>query len=203
LDRYIPLEELLNHFYFTQHEIGYLEGGSLVEYMVETWGWVAFSSFYRDIQPPENPTAQPAGKDFTQSQAVEAALQRHFGLTLAQLEDRFLQALKAEPVQPQDVEDIRLTVWYYDSARRYQLLMDPSAYFLNAWLPDSEQMRRRRVVADVLRSPVGSENSALETLFITANAYLKQGRYPEAQWLMQAIEVNLNGLLPAGTQVSQ
>ena len=107
------------------------------------------------------------------------------GITLAQLEDRFLQALKAEPVQPQDVEDIRLTVWYYDSARRYQLLMDPSAYFLNAWLPDSEQMRQRRVVADVLRSPLGPENSALETMFVTANAYLQQGRYAEVQRLLE------------------
>ena len=203
LNRYVPLEELLNHFYFAQHEIGYLEAGSLVEFMVETWGWAAFSGFYRDIRPLENPTTQPAGADRSQSRAVEAALQRHFGLSLAQLEDRFLQALNTEPVQPQDVEDIRLTVWYYDSARRYQLLMDPSAYFLNAWLPDSEQMRQRRVVADVLRSPVGSENSALEALFVTANAYLKQGRYREVQRLLEAIEVILNGLSPTGTQASQ
>ena len=127
-------------------------------------------------------------------------MQRHFGLTLAQLEDRFLQALKETPVRSQDVEDIRLTVRYYDSARRYQLLLDPSAYFLYAWLPDSEQMRKRRIVADVLRSPPGPENSALETLFVTANAYLEQGRYKQAQQLLDAIDVILNGLPPEGTQ---
>ncbi len=94
LNRYIPLEDLLDHFYFAQHEIGYLEAGSLVEFMVDTWGWTAFSSFYRDIHPLENPTAQPAGTDLSQSRAVEAALQRHFGLTLAQLEARFLASLE-------------------------------------------------------------------------------------------------------------
>jgi hypothetical protein len=203
LNRYIPIEDLLNHFYFAQHEIGYLEGGSLVKFMVDSWGWTAFSSFYRDIHPAANPTPQPDGKDLSQSRAVDDALQRHFGLTLAQLEARFLQALKEEPVRPQDVEDIRLTVRYYDSVRRYQLLMDPSAYFLNAWLPDSEQMRQRKIVADVMRSPVGPENSALETMFVIANAALQQGRYPEVQRLLDAIDVILNGVAPTGTPVSQ
>lgn len=200
LDRYIPLEDLFNRFYFAQHEIGYLEGGSLVKYMVDTWGWTAFSSFYRDIHPLANPTAQPGGKDLTQSRAVDAALQRHFGLTLAQLEARFLQVLEREPVRPEDVENMRLTVRFYDTARRYQLLLDPSAYFLNAWLPDTEQMRQRKIVADVMRNPEGSENSALVTMFVTANAYLGQRRYPEVGTLLDAIDVILNGISPSGAQ---
>jgi hypothetical protein len=114
-----------------------------------------------------------------------------------------LQTLKAEPVRAQDVEDIRLTVRYYDSARRNQLLLDPSAYFLNAWLPDSEQMRKRRIVADVLRGPQGPENSALETMLVTANAYLQQGRYPEAQRLLDAIDVVLNSAAPTSTPAAQ
>ena len=203
LNRYIPLQDLLDHFYFAQHEIGYLEAGSLVEFMVSTWGWTAFSGFYRDIHPLENPTAQPAGNDLSQSRAFEAALQRHFGLTLPQLEARFLQALQKEPLQPQDVEDIRLTVRFYDTVRRYQLLMDPSAYFLNAWLPDSEQMRQRRIVADVLRNPIGAENLGLETLFVTANTYLRQQRYAQVQQLLDAIDVTLNSLAPTGTQALQ
>ena len=50
---YIPLAELADNFYLSQHEIGYLEGATLIEYMVNTWGWDAFSSFYRDIHACE------------------------------------------------------------------------------------------------------------------------------------------------------
>jgi hypothetical protein len=170
---------------------------------VDSWGWTAYASFYRDIHPVTGPTVQPASADLSQSRAMEAALQRHFGISLAQLEERFLQALQAEPVRPQDVEDIRLTVRYYDSARRYQQLLDPSAYFLNAWLPDSEQMRKRKIVADVLRTPQGPENSALETMFVTANADLQQGRYPEVERLLDAIDVILNGVAATGIPAAQ
>ena len=201
LDRYIPIEDLLSQFYLAQHEIGYLEAGSLVEFMVDTWGWTAFSGFYRDIHPLENPTAQPAGRDFSQARAVEAALQRHFGLTLAQLEARFLQTVNDAPVRPQDVEDVSLTIRFYDSVRRYQLILDPSAYFLNAWLPDTEQMRQHRIVADVLRNPTGPRNSALETMLITAHAYLKQGRYAQVQRLLDAIDLVLISVSPIGNQV--
>ncbi len=193
LGRYVPLAELLDHFYITQHEIGYLEGGSLVAFMVDTWGWTAFLDFYKDIHPFAGATAQP-GADHGQSQAVEAALGRHFGLSLAQLEARFLEKLKEEPVSPENVADISLTVRFYDSVRRYQSLMDPSAYFLNAWLPELEQMRRNRIVADVFRSPTSPESTGLETMFVTANTYLQQGGYRQAQRLLDALDAILAGL---------
>jgi hypothetical protein len=194
LDRYIPLEELFNHFYSAQHETSYLEAGSLVEYMVDNWGWTAFEGFYRDIHPVTGATAQPAGEDHSQSRAVEAALQHHFGLGLGQLEERFLQALKEERVRPQEAEDIRLTIRYYDCVRRYQQLLDPAAYFLYAWLPDSEQMRQRRIVADVERNPAGPENQEVVAMLVRANAELRQGHYAEAERLLEAIEVILNGI---------
>ncbi|MEK6222732.1 MAG: hypothetical protein N2D54_10850, partial [Chloroflexota bacterium] len=43
---YIPLPELANDFYQHQHEIGYLEVGALIEYMIERWGYEAFEDFY-------------------------------------------------------------------------------------------------------------------------------------------------------------
>ena len=49
LNLYIPLKTLADDFYASQHEIGYLEGSSLIEYMVETYGLDGFLSFYRDI----------------------------------------------------------------------------------------------------------------------------------------------------------
>ena len=41
LNQYIPLKTLADDFYASQHEIGYLEGASLIEYMVKTYGWDA------------------------------------------------------------------------------------------------------------------------------------------------------------------
>jgi hypothetical protein len=131
LSLYLPLAELADHFYFSQHEIGYLQAGALVEYMVENWGWQAFSEFYRDIHL----------HDEGQGGAIEAALQEHFGLTLAELENGFVKALGELPLTPELVHDVRLTVLFYDTVRRYQMALDMSVYFLTAWLPDNCQMR--------------------------------------------------------------
>ena len=200
LDRYIPLKELLDHFYFAQHEIGYLEGGSLVAFMVDTWGWTGFWSFYRDIHPVPRPTTPQGSEDHAPSLAVEDALGRHFGLSLAELEARFLEKLGEEQVSPENEADIGLTIRFYDSVRRYQLLLDPSAYFLNAWLPDLEQMRQHKIIADVFRQPASPERTALETMFVTANAYLQQGGYAQTERLLEAIDGLLNGLKADGTR---
>ena len=42
---YLPLADLADSFYTSQHEIGYLEGGALVNFMVNKYGWEAFSDF--------------------------------------------------------------------------------------------------------------------------------------------------------------
>ena len=165
---YVPLEELADHFYAAQHEIGYLEAGALVEYMVSRWGWQAFSTFYRDIHP------HPSGR---QAEAVEASLMKHFNLTLDGLEAAFLERLQHQPVEPGLLEDVRQTVNFYDSMRRYQQLLDPSAYFMTAWLPDTREMRQRNILADYLRQPVETANLALEILLAETGADLAQGRF--------------------------
>ena len=159
LDQYIPLKTLADDFYALQHEIGYLEGASLIEYMVKTYGWEEFSSFYRDIHSHQGET---------QSDSINTALLVHFSITFSQLEQDFL-SLKAEPDTSSWVDDVRLTVTYYDTMRRYQQLLDPSAYFRTAWLLDNKSMRERGIVADYLRHPHTPTNLALETLFITAH----------------------------------
>ena len=40
---YLPIGDLADSFYTSQHEIGYLEGGALVTFMVNRYGWEAFS----------------------------------------------------------------------------------------------------------------------------------------------------------------
>ena len=183
LGHYIPLRQLIDNFYTSQHEISYLEAAALIDYMVKTWGWGPFSSFYRDIHP---------GNHLSQSAAMDRALQAHFGLTLDELEARFIQALRLEPLKASQVDDLQLTVDYYDSVRRYQQLLDPSAYFLYAWLPSPAQMRQRGIVADFLRGPQAPMNRSLETLLYSADQALLAEEYPLAYQLINSINQALD-----------
>ena len=178
-DWYLPLEMLADDFYKSQHEIGYLQAGALVEFMVETWGWQAFSSFYRDIHHPHG------GKHST---AIEDALQIHFDISLAELETQFKEALDAIEVPKEYRDDVRLTVLFYNTARQYQNAMDTSAYFLTAWLPDGPAMRQYDIVADLLRHPSSPEHITLEALLLSADGYLQTGRYREAEWTLRAVD---------------
>jgi hypothetical protein len=185
LNWYIPLKTLADNFYASQHEIGYLEGASLIEYMVSTYGRDAFNAFYRDIhnQPGES-----------QSDSIDAALQKHFAISFSQLEQDFLAALENEPDTSFWVEDVRMTVTYYDMMRRYQQLLDPSAYFRTAWLMDNKTMREKGIVADYLRHPHTPENLALETLFITAHQDWSSQDYTAASSILAEINSVLDGI---------
>ena len=174
---YLDLQPLADDFYPSQHEISYLEAASLIQYMVETWGWQAFSDFYRNIQPDP---------DHRQSAAIDQALQARFGLTFEQLETQFLDALAQLPDNPTLEDDVRLTVMFFDTVRRYQQAMDSSAYFLTAWLPDGPTMWERGIVADFVRHPAAPENIALETLLVNADADLRSGNYVQAEYALQA-----------------
>ena len=191
LDWYIPLDRLVDDFYPSQHEIGYLQAGALVEFMVKTWGWEAFSAFYRDIHPqPEPPQGRhsPGGPQY---RATDAALQAHFGISLHALEERFLQALRQERLSPEASQDVRLTVQFYEAVRRYQQLFDPSAYFLTTWNPDPAKMRERGIVADYLRRPSQPENLALEALLAEAGRNLRDGDFAGVEKKLAAVEAVL------------
>lgn len=183
LDRYLPLAPLADDFYPSQHEIGYMQAGALVQYLVETFGWRPFFDFYGDIELSGYPS---------QSAALSAALQRHFGLDLPALEQRFLAALQGRPLPPELLEDVRLTVAYYDAVRRYQQALDPSAYFLTAWLLDPEQMRQRGIVADYLRHPAAPRNIELETRLVAAGRALRQGNYRQTERLVAEVNRQLD-----------
>lgn len=180
---YLSLEALANDFYHSQHEIGYLEAGALVEFMVETWGWEAFADFYGDI--PERSTP---------SQALDEALRLHFGFDLAELEARFIAALRRQPYDAALLADVRLTVQHYDTVRRYQQALDPSAYFMTVWLPDSERMRQEGIVADYLRHPETPLHVVLELMLANAGEALVEGRYPQVEQHLFAANAVLDAL---------
>ena len=182
---YIPLKNLADNFYSSQHEIGYLEAAVLIEYMINRWGWQAYYDFYRDIHSVQGGN---------QSEAIEQALNKHFNITFDQLEGDFLGELHNQMIPVGVREDLRLTVVFYETMRRYQLALDPSAYFRTAWLLNNRQMRQRGIVADYVRRPATPENLALETMLITAHEHLVAGKYVQADETLAGIMAVLDNL---------
>jgi hypothetical protein len=184
---FIPLTVLMDDFYATQHEIGYLQAAALVGYMEERWGWEAFDAFYRSIPQPGDPTEHV--------QTIEDALYSHFGILLEELERDFIQALSGELVTAEHIEDVRLTVEYYDTVRRYQRAFDQSAYFRTAWLLWNHEMRDRGIVADYLRRPEQPENLAVENLLLGASQRYLAGDYSGTQNYLDAVNTLLDVLI--------
>ncbi|MBI4772407.1 MAG: hypothetical protein HY784_18760, partial [Chloroflexi bacterium] len=87
----IPLASLADNFYPSQHEIGYMEGASFIQYLVETHGWGAFDQFYRSAIPP-----LAAGQ--TESAALDAGLRAAFGRGLDETQGDWLASLR--PLAP-------------------------------------------------------------------------------------------------------
>jgi hypothetical protein len=196
LDRFIPLRELADHFYPSQHEIGYMEAGALVAYLVNTYGWQAFSDFYRDIHPVPQNTGGPQSSGVPtptgQAAAIDISLKKHFQIGLDELEGSFRAALRQEPLTAAQVADVQVSINYFDTMRRYQKLLDPSAYFLTAWLADSVETRKRNIVADFLRHPLGPDNLVLENLFVDADAALRAGDTARSAQFLAAINAVLD-----------
>lgn len=187
LGLYIPLKTLTDNFYPAQHEIGYLEGAALVEFLVNTWGWQAFSELYRNMPSPALAASLSGNQLATQSEILDMALQQRLGINLAELERRFIEALRQETLTAKWINDIRLTVEFYDTMRRYQQLLDPSAYYLTAWLPEPADLRQRGIVADYLRRPQTPANLALELMLSNAGAALNRGEYQQVQDTLTSI----------------
>ncbi len=176
LDRYIPLRDLARDFYNAQHEIGYLEAGAFIQYLVEAYGWEQFRAMY---------AAFPANVD--DARMVADGLAAHYGRPLEALEAEWLARLRAQPADPDEAAHLRLTLALYDTLRRYQQLNDPAAYFLTAWLPNGPEARRRGVTADFLRSPHAAENIALEAMLAAAEQALTRREFAAAEDLITAV----------------
>ncbi len=181
LEDYIPLTELADDFYFAQHEIGYLEGGAFITYLVDKFGWEPVKTFYGSFQSAP-----------TDSAMLDAALRANFNQSLEELEAEWLTHLSSLPPDLAQVEDLRLTVMLYDTLRRYQQANDPAAYFLTAWLPYGPEARERGIVADFVRHPSAPENIALETMLAAAGEALVAQHFDNAEALLLAVNAVLD-----------
>ena len=181
MESYIPLESLAENFYYQQHEIGYLEAGALVEYLVGRFGWDDYQSFYRDIDDVGN-----------QAESLESGLKKHFAISLDQLETDFLKELRTQNVTESVRNDLQITVAFYDSLRHYQEVLDPSAYFLTAWFPDGERMRQEGITADLLRTPNKMDNIFFEFLLRSASNKIAAGDHQQAEIMLEVVNFLLS-----------
>jgi hypothetical protein len=176
-DMYIPLATLVEDFYLEQHEIGYLEAGSFVQYLIETYGWEAFNRFYRSIPIPVNQTT---------ASVLEAAMLRDFGVSFKDVEASYLEAIRSQVIPPLETKDLETTISLFDTVRQYQQKYDQSAYFLTAWLPDGAAMRKKGIIADFIRTPENLENKVFETLLLWAKNDLYDSHYKMAGYILDS-----------------
>ncbi|MGB9591617.1 MAG: hypothetical protein ACPL1K_03785, partial [Candidatus Kryptoniota bacterium] len=191
LQRYISLPDLANDFYLEQHEIGYLEAGALVEYMVQRWGWQPFLEFYQTIHHE---------KEEEQSISIDRALQAYFQLTFSDLERDFLAYLKEIPVSISDQEKLQALIEYYDTIRSYQQALDRSAYYQSGWMVNVQELIDRNIVADYWRHPTSLTNIALETMLNRAAKAFQQGDIELQIELTKAVAITLSRLHAGNTQ---
>jgi hypothetical protein len=178
MGEYIPLDLLANDFYPVQHEIGYLQAGGFVKYLVDTYGWSRFRDFYSDV------TLEDA---LTPAAALDINLQLYYNKTLAEMEAEWLAYLQGLTWEETAVIDLATTIRYYDTMRHYQLLYDPTAHFLTAWLPYPQDVRERGNPADLSRRPRADVNIALEALLASADEALRAGEFSRANVLLDSV----------------
>ncbi len=183
IGRYRGLDNVINDFYGTQHEVSYLEGAGFIDYLVSTYDWDLVKAFYSET------TARDAD---TLSEAVDVNLRRVFGRSLEQIESEWMKYLRRLPRDSDAIEDLRTTIRYYDIIRRYQAVFDPSAYYWTAWLPDPEIAQRLGTTADFSRHMGSPVNIALETILVSAGSALRQGDYGRANALLDSVVRVLN-----------
>jgi hypothetical protein len=176
LNAFIPLATLATDFYSHQHEVAYIEAAGLVAYLVDTYGWSSFIRLY-SLQ----------GVDATETAWLDQALQRVYGVDLAQVEQGYIQWLGEHPAGDQ-ITDMRLTRDLYETIRRYEALYSP----YQESLPPVEEAIRRGVTAEFIREPTSPENIALEALLISANQALLDRRYDECETLLNVINTTLD-----------
>lgn len=179
IGEYIPLTELVADFYPQQHEIGYLEAGAFVSYLIDEYGWPTFREFYSNTSADDGPT---------DVEAMDVNFQAYYEKTFKDLETEWIGFLSELPIDPNENEDVQTTIRFYDVMRDYQEAYDPSAHFLFAWLPQPHEVREIGNPADFVRHPEREINIILELMLQDAESALRDGNYALTNVILNSIE---------------
>ncbi|MFP4394635.1 MAG: hypothetical protein ACLFTI_05160 [Anaerolineales bacterium] len=180
--RYIPLATLAQDFYLHQHEIGYLEAGALVTYVVDQFGWESVATLCHAAKASE------AGDDVAR---LEAGLRELSGLDLAEFERRWKWWLHALPSTARDSAALDAKLHLMEAIRGYQAAYDPTAHFLIGILFSPEAAEQRGLTADFARRPRAAEPIAVELLLEMAVAAWERHQPVRAETLLAEVDLVL------------
>lgn len=185
---FVPLADLVDDFYPVQHEIGYLEAAGFINFLVNTYGWEAVRPFYAEVVPTSGISSY--------SELLSLQLQQHFDQSLEETTVAWFAYLDAIPPDLAVDQDLITTIRYYNTMRRYQLEYDPTAHFLQAWLPFPQELENRELTAEVTRRTDEAVQVTFETMLQSVNTALLARDYRYANALLDSIERGLdnNGL---------
>lgn len=181
--RYIPLATLAQDFYLHQHEIGYLEAGALMIYVVDQFGWESVATLCGAAKASE------AGDDVAR---FEAGLRAVSGLELAEFERRWMWWLRALPATAQESAALTAKVRLMDTVRAYQAAYDPSAHFLQGILFSPAAAERRGLTADFVRRPRAAEPIAVELVLEMAVRAWERHQPARAEELLAEVDLVLD-----------
>lgn len=167
---YVPIPELAANLHAYQHEIAYIEAGSFIGYLVETYGLDAVKRLYADANAPE----------------------RILGRTYPQLERDWLAWLRTIPNDPVIARWFDLRVRIFDTMRTYQETFDPVARELppppGEWGPS-----HTAAYAHTTEDPFAI---VLETLLADINAAHRCGRLDETETLLRRLDRAMRARAP-------
>ena len=183
INQYIPFDQLVNDFYDKQHETGYIEAAGFIQYLAETYGQDKLAETFRSLQRGRGE------RDYT---VLDRALNKVFGKGAADMETEYRAWLAATTPDPTQERDLADTILFFDTVRRYQAALDPTAYFRTPWMPNIQEAERRGLVADYMRHPETGVNLALETMLLDASEAQYAGDYDAMEAMLGRVTAILD-----------
>ena len=180
--RYIPLATLAQNFYLHQHEIGYLEAGALVAYIVDQFEWEGVTTLCHATQ---------AAEEGDEVARLEAGLRELSGLDLAAFERRWRWWLHAMPATAQESAALDAKLHLMEAIRGYQATYDPPAHFLQGILFSPETAEQHGLTADFVRRPRTAEPIAVELLLEMAASAWERHQPARAEELLTEVDLVL------------
>ncbi len=179
--RYIPLDELVENFYSHQHEIGYLEAGAVIHYLVEAHGWESLETLCRAA----------AEADASSRDELEAGLEALGYEGLDAFEGAWQHWLRDLDPDPREAALLEAELALLDAMREYQAAYDPGAHFMLGILFSPERGVEEGFVADFVRRPRDPEAVTLELLLAMGQEALNARDLEAVQATVDAVETTL------------